>query len=92
MVIPAALTVTAPDVTLKSSELNDAIPLLPDVASSPVIVMVLSVTAVSIPSPPVNVIVSPVLTESFEPESAARLNVLTTVANDKLPEPSVCKN
>jgi hypothetical protein len=40
----------------------------------------------------VNVIVSPVFTVSFEPESAAILNVLTTVPNVRLPEPSVFKN
>ena len=72
--------------------LNVATPLLADVASSAAIVITLSVTVVSIPSLPVNVIVSPVFTVSFEPESAAILNVLTTVPNVRLPEPSVFKN
>ena len=39
-----------------------------------------------------NVIVSPVFTVSFEPVSAAILNVLTTVLNARLPAPSVFKN
>ena len=89
---PNALIVTSPDEVSKSALLNVAIPLLLSEASSPVIVISLSDTTVSIPVPPVNVIVSPVLTESFEPVSAAILNVLTTVPNDRLPEPSVLKN
>ena len=51
-VIPLALTVTAPDETAKSSELNEAIPLLDVVASSPAIVKVGPEIVVSIPSPP----------------------------------------
>ena len=92
MVIPAALTVTAPDVTAKSAVANEAIPLFDVVASSPVIVIVLADTAVSIPSPAAKVSVSPVLTTSAVPDSAATVNELITVANVKLPEPSVCKN
>ena len=91
-VTPAALIVTSPDDTANEAVLNVAIPLLLSEASSPEIVIVLSDTTVSTPVPPVNVIVSPVLTESFEPESAAILNVLTTVPNYRLPEPSVFKN
>ena len=49
---------TAPLETVKSSELNDAIPLLDVVASSPAIVIVLEVADVSIPSPPATVNVS----------------------------------
>jgi hypothetical protein len=45
-------------VTLKSSVLNEAIPLLDVEASSAAIVNTLFVTVVSIPSPPVNVNVS----------------------------------
>ena len=89
--IPPVLTVTSPDVTSKSAVLNVAIPLLESVAVSAVIVITLSVTAVSTPSPPVNVITSPVFTVSFDPVSAPILSVLTTVPNDKLPEPSVFK-
>ena len=50
------LSVTLPFVTAKSVELNEAIPLLVVLASSPEIVIVviaaLSVTIASIPSPP----------------------------------------
>ena len=49
---------TAPLETVKSSELNEAIPLLDVVASSPAIVIVLEVADVSIPSPPATVNVS----------------------------------
>ena len=52
-VIPLALTVTAPEDTAKSSELNEAIPLLEVVASSPAIDNRLPVTVVSMPSPPI---------------------------------------
>ena len=44
--------VTAPEDTVKSSELKDAIPLLDAVASSPAIVTVAPDAEVSIPSPP----------------------------------------
>ena len=54
--------------------------------------IVLSVTAVLTPVPPAKLIVSPVFTASFEPESAPILSDDMTVANDRLPEPSVCKN
>ena len=53
-----ALTVTAPEDTVKSVESKEATPLLVVDASSPEIVITLLVTAVSIPSPPVNVRVS----------------------------------
>ena len=76
---------TCPLVTVKFAVANEATPLLAVVASSPVIVIVLSVTDVSIPSPPVNVKVSPVLIVSFVPLSAESVNVDTTVANSKLP-------
>ena len=46
---------TLPFVTVKSFELKLATPLLVSDASSPLIVTVLSVTAISIPSPPANV-------------------------------------
>ena len=49
------LMATAPVVTVKLVLLNDATPLLVSVASSAEIVTVLSVMAVSMPSPPVNV-------------------------------------
>ena len=54
--------------------------------------IVLSVTVVATPVPPAKLMTSPVLTESFEPVSAPILNDDITVANDRLPEPSVCKN
>jgi len=69
--ILSALRVTAPDDTVKSVASNDATPLLLSVASSAEMVIVLFVTAVSIPSPPVKVNVSPVLKVSLEPLSAA---------------------
>ena len=55
-------------------------------------VIVLSETVVSIPVPPVNVSVSPVLKVSFDPVSAARVKLDVTAAQVKFPEPSVCKN
>ena len=60
--------------------------------SSKSIVISLLVTLVVIPVSPVKVIVSPVLTESFEPVSAAIDKVCVTVPKDKFPEPSVVKN
>ena len=47
---------------------------------------------VLIPSPAAKVSVSPVFIVSFEPDSAAIVNELTTVAKSRLPEPSVFKN
>ena len=52
------LIVTAPAVTVKSASAKEAIPLLDVLASSPAIVIVLSVTATSIPSQPETVNVS----------------------------------
>ena len=50
----------------------------------------LSATVVSIPVPPVNVKVWPVVNVSFEPLSAASVKLLEAgAANDRLPEPSV---
>ena len=46
--------------------LNDARPLFVVLASSPLMVITLSPTVVSIPSPPVKVKVSPVENESFD--------------------------
>ena len=60
-VIPPAFTVTAPELTAKSSEQNDAIPLLEVDASSPAIVIKLPVIVVSIPSPPTKLTSSPKL-------------------------------
>ena len=57
-VTPLDLIVTAPELTLKSSELNDATPLLDVDASSPGIVIVVPDAEVSIPSPPDTVSVS----------------------------------
>ena len=72
---------TAPLATVNCELLNDARPLFDVVASSPAIVIVLSDTVVSIPSPPVKVKVSPVENESFDPLSAANDKLDTTVAN-----------
>ena len=53
-------------------------------------VIVLSETVVSIPVPPVNVKVWPVVNVSFEPLSAASVKLLDAgAANERLPEPSV---
>ena len=57
--IPSALIVTAPLLIPKWFELKLAIPLLLAVAFSALIVKVSPLCAVSIPSPPVNVNVSP---------------------------------
>ena len=73
-VTPPAFTVTAPELTEKSSLENDAIPLLEVVANSPAMVIVSSETVVSIPSPPVNVNVLPVVKLSFVPLSAESVN------------------
>ena len=90
---PPSLIVTAPEDTAKLSELKDAIPLFDVVASSPAIVISSSDTVVSIPSPPVNVKVLPVVNVSFEPLSAAIVNEPDGIAAKlKLPEPSVFKN
>ena len=88
----AAASETAPLDTSKCELLNVARPLFDVLASSPAIVIVLSDTVVSIPSPPVNVNVSPVLNVSLEPLSAANDNELVTVPKLKVPEPSVFKN
>ena len=86
---PPALILTAPDETSKSAEAKDAIPLLDAVASSPAIVIALFATVVSIPSPPKNVRVSPVLNVSLEPLSAASVNDVETEPNESVPEPFV---
>ena len=67
--VDVVASVTAPLDTLKSSELNDAIPLLVVVASSPAIVIALPVAEVSIPSPPVTVSVSESKSIAIVPES-----------------------
>ena len=61
------------------------------VASFADIVTVSFVTTVSIGSVPAKVKVPPVLNESV-PVSPARLNEDTTVAQERAPLPSVCKN
>ena len=66
--------------------------MLDAVASSPVIVISLLETVVSIPSPPVNVSVSLVLNVSLEPLSAASVNELVIVSNPSVPEPFVFRN
>tara|TARA_R100000657_G_C4655568_1_gene99573 strand:- start:82 stop:864 length:783 start_codon:yes stop_codon:yes gene_type:complete len=66
---------TAPLETLKSP-VKEATPLFDEVASSAVIVMVSLETAVSIPSPPVNVSVPPVENVSFDPLSAASVKLV----------------
>jgi len=52
---------------------KEAIPIFDVVANSPAIVITLFETVVSIPSPAVNVIVSPRLTLSAEPNSPAKV-------------------
>ena len=74
-----SLILTAPLDTVKCELLNDARPLLDVLASSPAMVITLSPTVVSIPSPPVKVKVSPVENESFDPLSAANDKLDTTV-------------
>ena len=66
---PESLIVTAPLVTEKLSVLNEAIPLLVEVASSPAIVIVVPVAEVSIPSPPATVKVSLSISISIVPLS-----------------------
>ena len=80
--IPLAFTVTAPAPdTAKSSVLNDATPAFEPDASSPAIVTVLLLTVISVPSPAVNVRVSPVLKVSvLEPSDRVKLEV--TVAKE----------
>ena len=76
----SAFNVTAPVVTVKSVALKLAIPLLEEVASSPLIVIVLFVTAVSIPSPAENVSVSVKrFTESGVPDYAEIESAVATV-------------
>ena len=89
---PPDLILTAPDETSKSAEAKDATPLLDAVASSAAIVISSSETVVSIPSPPENVNVPPVLNVSLEPLSAASESVCVTVPKDNAPEPFVFKN
>ena len=76
-VIPLDLIVTAPELTLKSSELNDATPLLDVVASSPAIVIVVPDAEVSIPSPPDTVSVSEPKSISIVPLSVVASKSLT---------------
>ena len=57
-VTPPDLIVTAPELTLKSSEEKDATPLLLVLASSPATVIVVPVAEVLIPEPPATVKVS----------------------------------
>ena len=83
---------TAPDVTVKSVASKLAIPLLVSVASSADIVMVLSVTAVSIPSPPVKVNLSVSrLTVSSVPVSAPTVSTVDTSWKVTEPLPSVTR-
>ena len=83
---------TAPLDTVNCELLNDARPLFVVLASSPAMVIWLSDTVVSIPSPPVKVKVSPVENESFDPLSAANDKLDTTVPKLNWPEPSVLRN
>ena len=81
---------TAPLDTVKFVELKDAIPLLLVLASSPAMVIVLSDTVVSIPSPPVKVKVSLIReTLSLLPESAPTVRIVEIVVKLTAPEPSV---
>ena len=62
------MTITAPEDTAKSFELNDATPLFDVVASSALNVTVPELSATSIPSPAANVIVPPnAVAVEFEP-------------------------
>ena len=75
--------VTSPDDT-PNIESNDATPLLFESdASSAAMVIALSDTVVSIPSPPLKVKVSSVLKVSLLPESAARVNEDAGLLNAK---------
>ena len=66
--IPLSLIVTAPEVTVKLSVENEATPLFAEVASSEEMVTVPLDSSISIPSPPVYVIVPPRATAVvFEP-------------------------
>ena len=69
-VIPPAFTVTAPDDTAKSSELNEAIPLFEVDASSPATVNKLPVIVVSTPSPPIILNSSPKLISNVLDDSS----------------------
>ena len=73
---PASLIVTTPLLTAKLSEWNEATPLLEVLASSPAMVTALVPIVVLIPSPAVNVKVSPRATASLDPDSAAKVRVL----------------
>ena len=81
--------VTLPLDTTKSPLSNLEIPLLVSDASSPVTVIVLSVTTVLIPSPAAIVRVSPNVKGSSVPVSAARVNAVpvevTLPITSKLP-------
>ena len=90
-VIPPLFTVTAPELTEKSSLEKDAIPLLDVVASSPAMVISSSDTVVSIPSPPEKVNVLPVEKLSFEPLSAASVKLVSieTEPPNDTPEPFI---
>ena len=83
---------TAPDETSKSAVAKDAIPLFDTVASSPAIVIVLSDTVVSIPSPPVKFSVSvSKSTGSSEPLSAPIVSWVVSWAQLNPPLPSVLR-
>ena len=84
--------VTAPLETVKFAFAKEATPLFEVLASSAAIVIVSSDTVVSIPSPPVNVKVPPVLNVSLLPESADSVKLDVTVANSKSPFESFLKN
>ena len=84
-------TDTAPEDTVKSVESKDATPLLVVEASSPEIVTILLVTAVSIPSPPVNVSVSLIRDTVSVPLSPAISSSVEIVVNATAPLPSVIR-
>ena len=83
------MIVTAPSVTEKFCVLNEATPLLDDVATSPSILILLLDTVVVIPSPASKVIVSPNETLSSVPVSAEIVNAVpvevTSPPMSKLP-------
>ena len=88
---PPSLIVTAPEETLKLSELKDATPLFEVDASSPAIVISSFETVVSIPSPPEKVNVLPVEKLSFDPLSAASVKLVSieTEPPNDTPEPFI---
>ena len=73
---PPSLIVTAPELTLKLSELNEATPLFDVEASSPETVKVAPEIVVSIPSPPVTNNVWPKSIEVVVDDSSAKAIVL----------------